>query len=205
MLPSVHTVLLRLTQEGHRTIARWKIPWAAVIFTVLIAFGSVTAGILYGYSVDRIGKTETGLMLGFVWLLLVPIGGVIAFRVFRRAMTRRKHLVLDVAAREFTVACLDHDDEVIPFDQAEALVHVSRMIETGHGGRLWQRVDEFSVVFTGSDGACVQLPLYAIQDSGKRQETLRRWTNELPRVLGCQRVRVAFNRKGQLQESGSDD
>jgi len=199
-LPNVHTVHLRLSQEHHRTIARWKIPWVPVIFAFTTAFGTVTAGVLYGYSVDRLGSTGAVVLLGIVWLLFLPLVLWVAFRAARRAMTRRTHLVVDLDTRQLTVACLDRDDEVLAFDQVVALVQVRRMIETGHGGRRWDRVDEFSIVSKEKNGSHLQLPLYSIQDSGQRQEQLRRWTNELPRVLGCERVRVTLDREGQLQD-----
>ncbi|MFT4514145.1 MAG: hypothetical protein ACI91B_002853 [Planctomycetota bacterium] len=199
-LPNVHTIHLRLSQKGHRTIARWKIPWIPVIFTFATAFGAVTAGVLYGYSIDRLGSTGAAVLLGIVWLLFLPLVLWVAFRASRRAMTRRTHLVLDLDTRQLTVACLDRDDEVIGFDQVMALVQIRRMIESGHGGGRWDRVDEFSIVSEVNDGSHLQLPLYSIQDSGKREEQLRRWTNELPRVLGCERVRITLDRKGQLQD-----
>jgi len=199
-VPDVHTVLLRLTMDGNKSIARWKIPWFAVVFTALMATGSVTIGVLYGHSVDRISTTMTYLLLGAMWLLIIPFVGYVAFyRSFRRALKKPEHLVLDLDAHSFTVACVDADDEVIPFDRAMALVQVSRWIESGHGGRVMARVDDFSIVFETAAGSHEQLPLYSIQDSGKREEQLRRWTNALPRALGCDRIRVAFDRKGKLQ------
>jgi len=199
-VPDVHTVHLRLTLDGAKTTARWRIPWFAVVFTVLIATGSVTGGIYYGYTVDRISGTVAGILLGLIWLVMVPAGGWIGYRAFRRALRKPQHLVLDPEQQVFTVACLDEADEAIPFAQAKALVQVSRWVATGHSGRQMARVDEFSFVFEASDGSHQQLPLYSIQDSGKRMEQLRRWTDALPRVIGCERVRVAFDRKGQLQD-----
>lgn len=205
-VPNVHTVLLRFRMDGNTCIARWKIPWFWVAFTAVTSMGSVTGGLIYGHSIDRIGTTMTYVLLGVIWLLMVPIVVYIFYRSFRRALQKPEHLVLDPDARQFTVACVDAIDEVIPFDRAMALVQVSRWIESGNGsqnGRIMVRVDDFSIVFEAADGSTQQLPLYSIQDSGKREVELRRWTDALPRALGCDRVRVAFDRKGELQ--GAED
>lgn len=201
-VPDVHTVHLRFSQEGGRTVASWRIPWVAVTFTFVVAFGSVTAGLLYGRAIGRLEDPLGFVLLGVIWGLMAPLVVAIFYRAFHRALTRKRHLVLDPERREFVVSCVGDEDATIAFDDVLALVHVSRMVETGHGRGLWKRHDEFSIAFRTNAGEHVQLPLYGIRDVSKREEPLRRWTNELPRLLGCERIRVAFDRKGQLQGSG---
>ena len=43
------------------------------------------------------------------------------------------------------------------------------------------------------------MPLYAIQDEGKREEELRRWTHQLPEILGCERIGASLDRQGEVR------
>ena len=199
--PGVHMARLRFEETSDVVTARWVVPWGWLLFSFGIGMGGVTAGIVVGYSMDRIDRTSMLLMLGLQWLLIVPTLVWILRRVLRPALRQPVHIVLDKNERVARVAGAEGNYEECTFDQVQAFVNVSRMIQIGSGadsGRRWVRRSEFSLLLA-RDGTYTQIPLYAIQDQGQREEELRRWTHEIPRLLGCDRIGVALNKEGELR------
>ena len=181
-------------------------PWVPLVTTFVVAFGSITAGLVWGLAVDRIDTTTFWVFLAVVWLTLLPFACWIFYRLCRHALVQPRLLEGDTSTTTLRIGCVDGERVETTFADVKAMLQVSRMVQEGQGSGRWSRKDAFSLLVGPESGPWTQIGLCSLHDTGKRAVELRTFFNELPRALGCKRVRIAFDRNNRLQEprSGED-
>lgn len=207
--PDVAAARLQFREHGQRLVARWVIPWGWVVFAFVTATGSISAGALLGNRFGKLGDGACTAILALLWGLFVPLLLLLLRRLLRRALRHPEHLVLDRAQRRVHLSALDGATHSIAFEQVRAMVAVSRAVKvvlhSGNPASHWTRRHEFSLLYEEPGGALVQAAMFAIQDEGGRLSELRRRTNEIPRILGCERIYVALDRSGKLRGDAQPD
>ena len=205
--PSVAAARLQFAEVGERLVGRWVIPWGWVVFTFVLTTGSITAGALTANQFGKLGDGETKVILWLVWGLFAPLLLLGFFWILRRAQRNPEHVVIDRAQQFLQVATKRGELRSIAFEQVRAFVAVSRAVKiaTGSSGPAsrWTRRLELSLLHAEPGGLLVQTSLYAIQDEGKRLVELRQHSDQIPRILNCERLYVTLDRAGNVR-GGSD-